>query len=92
MPVETLHSEGFSGDRLSSHELIVKRGKRTFVPEANGKWVYVSGYTEHASQIEKHTTHKWANKVLELGHRVGRWTCDGCVSWFVFMEEKNDAV
>lgn len=57
--------------------------------EKGGKWFYMTGHTSIAGQAERSINFTWANKLIELGFRVGRLEFEGCSHFYVFQADKS---
>ena len=81
----------FAERKVSSQPVIRQgknRGART--PEVGGHWQYIDGYTYECGSDVKWAHKNWANKLLELGQRVGIMHRDGTVNYYVFLKDQYE--
>ena len=55
--------------------------------EPGGKWKYIDGYEYSAPASEKYAHANWSKTLASLGYRIGKFSMEGVISFYVWMPE-----
>lgn len=72
-----------SGPRIKTGP---NRGRRH--PEKGGRWEYVDGYLWGDSR-RAWSCACWTDKLIKLGHRIGKCHYEGVASFYIFVKESE---